>query len=109
MTFASAIDIGAGIDLAEILRLVIAKHQAKHATVARECGMDVATFSRMLAGLLPMDLWRLRLMDPRMLVDFLTGVAIAAVNKHFNEIQLPLLRMAKAQLPESDRKEKVSA
>lgn len=106
MTF--ALTASDGIDVGAIWRDVLAKHQAKHAWVWRECQMDGAQFSRSLSALAPLDLWRLiRLARsaPELLTDYFEALAVAVVHYHFNEIQLPL-RMAKAQLPESERKEK---
>lgn len=100
-----AVRVEDSIDLGDCLTRAIALNGITHKECWLTCEIDGASWSRMLRGQQPMDLWKLRRLPRPVLRDFFANIAAAFIRFWWDEA-IPL-RMEKSDLRD-ERKERAS-
>jgi len=99
--------VSAGVDVGAIIDATNRELDMSHKQCWLECEIDGASWSRMLRGEAPADLWRLRHLPLKWWQVFLGKFASALIRRRFDEM-CGELRMVKADLRRSEERTKVS-
>ena len=108
MSLGLAVRIEDGIDLGLILEQSLIECAMSHKEASLTCSVDEASWSRMLRGERPMDLWKLRQLPLKVFQVFLPKLASALIQQWMRDLAIPY-RMARAEIKEHEaKKERVS-